>query len=92
MDFIHYNPAGKPLLAYDDSSDEMDFDVLAIQYGEVQMLVDMDTSLVPEPQSSEMEEVMESLVETFQEVTITAPAKYKNYGQDQIERFIRIAV
>ncbi|PHZ17892.1 uncharacterized protein RHIMIDRAFT_288684 [Rhizopus microsporus ATCC 52813] len=54
----------------------MDFDALAIQYGKVQMLVDMDTFPVPEPQLSEMEEMMESLVETFQE--------------DQIERFIRI--
>lgn len=33
IDFIHYNPSEKPLLAYDDSSDDIDFDVLAIQYG-----------------------------------------------------------
>jgi hypothetical protein len=43
MGFILYNSAVKPLLAYDDSSNEMDFDTLTIQYGKVQMLVDMDT-------------------------------------------------
>lgn len=66
MDLIHYNHAEEPLLAYDDSCDEMDFDDLAIQYGEVQMLVDMNTIPVPEPQSTEMEKVLENLVETFQ--------------------------
>lgn len=90
MDFIHYNPSEYPLLADDESTDEMDFSDLAIQYGEVQMLIDMDTIPIPELQSSEMEEVMENLVETFQEVTIKTPAKYKKYGQDQIERFIRM--
>ncbi|KAG1136092.1 hypothetical protein G6F37_013801 [Rhizopus arrhizus] len=90
MDFIHYNPSEYPLLADDESTDEMDFSDLAIQYGEVQMLIDMDTIPIPELQSSKMEEVMENLVETFQEATIKAPAKYKKYGQDQIERFIRM--
>lgn len=36
MDFIH---SQEPLLTYDD----IDFDVLAIQYGELKMLVDIDT-------------------------------------------------
>lgn len=90
MDFIHYNPSEKPPLTYDKSSDDMNFDVLAIQYGEVQMQVDIDTSPVPELQSSEMEEVMESLVKSFQEATINTPAKYKKYGQDQIKLFIWI--
>lgn len=90
MDFIHYNPSKEPLLADDESTDEMDFDDLAIQYGEVQMLIDMDTIPIPERQSYEMEEIMEDLVEKFQEVTIKSPAKYKKYGQNQIERFIRM--
>lgn len=35
MDFIHYNPSKEPLLADDESTDEMDFDDLANQHGEV---------------------------------------------------------
>ncbi|CEP13682.1 hypothetical protein [Parasitella parasitica] len=42
------------------------------------------------PKSSKMEEGMDSLTETFQNVTIAPPQKYKKYGQDQIERFIRL--
>lgn len=65
MDFIHYNPFKKPLLADEESTDEMNFDDLAIQYGEVQMLIDMDIIPIPERQSYEMEEIMEDLVEKF---------------------------
>lgn len=54
------------------------------------MLIDMDTIPIPKRQSYEMEEIMEDLVEKFQEVTIKSPAKYKKYGQNQIERFIRM--
>ncbi|CEP18425.1 hypothetical protein [Parasitella parasitica] len=88
--FIHYNPSKEPLLADDESTDEMDFDDLAIHYAEVQMLINMDTIPIPECQSSEMEEIMEDLVETFQEVIIRSPAKYKTHGQNRIERFIRM--
>ncbi|KAI9338617.1 hypothetical protein BD770DRAFT_431678 [Pilaira anomala] len=42
------------------------------------------------PKSTEKEEAMDSLTETFQKVTIAPPQKYKKYGQDQIERFIRL--
>ncbi|CEP09825.1 hypothetical protein, partial, partial [Parasitella parasitica] len=61
----------------------MDFDDLAIQYGEVRMLIGMDTIPIPERQSYEMEEIMEDLVEKFQR-------SYQKYGQNQIERFIRV--
>ncbi|KAI8642178.1 hypothetical protein BD408DRAFT_443691 [Parasitella parasitica] len=37
-----------------------------------------------------MEEVMDSLTETFQKVTIAPPQKYKKYDRDQIKRFIRL--
>jgi transposase len=90
MDFIHYNPSEEPLLAYDESSDEMDFNAVAIEYGEVQMLVDFDMVPVSEHQETEMKEVMDSLVKDFQEAAITVPKKYKKYGQDQIERLIRL--
>lgn len=39
----HNNHSEELLLTYDESSDDMDFDVLVIQRGEVQMLVDIDT-------------------------------------------------
>jgi hypothetical protein len=54
LDFIHYHPAEEPLLVYDDSSDEMVFDDLVIQYSEVQILVDIDTVRVPGIQPTEM--------------------------------------
>ncbi|KAG1140547.1 hypothetical protein G6F37_008992 [Rhizopus arrhizus] len=63
MDFIRYNPAEEPLLAYDDSSDKMVLDDLVSQYGEVQMFVDIDTIRVSELQSTEIEEEMKYLVE-----------------------------
>lgn len=36
MDFIHYNPSENPYLTYDESSDEIDLDILAFQHGEIQ--------------------------------------------------------
>ncbi|KAG2201210.1 hypothetical protein INT47_013021 [Mucor saturninus] len=50
----------------------------------------MDTVIITDPKSTEMKEVMDSLIETFQKVTVAPPQKYKKYGQDQIERFIRL--
>ncbi|KAI8993548.1 hypothetical protein BDB01DRAFT_776672 [Pilobolus umbonatus] len=50
----------------------------------------MDAVIITDPKSTEMEEVMDSLTETFQKVTLAPPQKYKKYGQDQIERFIRL--
>lgn len=79
-----------PYLTYDDDSDKMDLDILAFRHREIKLLVDMDTVTVPEPQLIELEEVMNALVETFQEVTTTLPTKYKKYNQDQMERFIRV--
>ncbi|KAI9338621.1 hypothetical protein BD770DRAFT_476871 [Pilaira anomala] len=68
----------------------MDLDNLAFRLGEIEKLVDMDTVIITDPKSTEMEGVMDSLTETFQKVTIAPPQKYKKYGQDQIERFIRL--
>ncbi|KAI9470759.1 MAG: hypothetical protein EXX96DRAFT_622956 [Benjaminiella poitrasii] len=88
MDFIHYNPAKEPLLAYDDSSDKVVFDDLVIQYGEVRMLIDIDTVRVHELQSIEIEEEMKNLgLKCFKNAIIT---KYKKCGLDQIGRFLRI--
>lgn len=46
----------------------------------------MDTRTIHELQLTEMGE----LVDTFQEITIAPPRKNKKYGQDQIERIIRV--
>lgn len=46
----------------------------------------MDTRTIHELQLTEMGE----LVDTFQEITIALPRKNKKYGQDQIERIIRV--
>jgi hypothetical protein len=50
------------------------------------MLIDLDT--LSEPQSVAMEEVVESLVEDFKEVTILKPKKCNKYGQN--EHFNRV--
>jgi hypothetical protein len=52
-------------LGDDEIIDEMDFSDLAIQYGEVQMLIDIDTIPILELQLFEIDKVMENLVETF---------------------------
>lgn len=90
MDFTHYNPSEDPYSGYDESSNEMDLDNLAFQLGEIKKLVDIDTVIDTDPKSTEMEEAMDSLTETFQKVTIAPSQKYNKYGQDQIERFIRL--
>lgn len=91
MDFIHYNPSQQvSYIDMDESSDDMDFDSVAVQYGEVQMLVDIDSAHVSVPHSIEMDVEMDSLVNEFNEATLSAPKKYKKYGQDQIERFLRM--
>lgn len=65
MDSIYYNPSEDPLLADDESIDEMDFSNLAIQYGEGQMLIDIETIPILELQLFEIDKVMGNLVETF---------------------------
>lgn len=89
MDSIHYNPAENPLLAYDESSDEMDFDS-TIEYGQIEMLVEFDPVPGPETQPVAMEEAVDDLVEEFKEVVITTRKKYKKYGEEQITRFISL--
>lgn len=63
MDFICYNPSEVSLLTdAENSSGEMDYEDLAIQCGEAQLLVDLDAVLFSEPQPSAIEEV-EALTE-----------------------------
>ncbi|KAG0187557.1 hypothetical protein DFQ28_006126 [Apophysomyces sp. BC1034] len=93
MDFIHYKPAEEPLLSYDDSSDEADFDDFSVQYGDIQMLVNFDTVPEPETQLVAIDEAVDSLVDDFKEVAITTPRRYKEYkkyGEDQITRLISL--
>ncbi|KAG0189534.1 hypothetical protein DFQ28_003312, partial [Apophysomyces sp. BC1034] len=66
----------------------MDFDDFAIEYGQIEMLVEFDTVPVPEMQPVAMDEAVDRLVADFKEVAITTRQKYKRYGEDQIARFV----
>ncbi|KAG0185223.1 hypothetical protein DFQ28_009696 [Apophysomyces sp. BC1034] len=69
----------------------MDFDDFAIEYGQIEMLVEFDAIPEPETQSVAMDEAVDSLVDDFKEVAITTQQKYKKYGEDQIACFISLA-
>jgi transposase len=79
MDFINYEPDEN------ESSYETDDDT----YGDLQMLVDFD-SLRADSTATKMEGVVDDLVIGMGTVTIGSGKTYKNYGPDQIRRFINI--
>lgn len=68
--FIRYYPAEEQLLARQNLSDEISYRDLTIYYNEVQMLLNIDTVSVPEPQLCAVKEV-EDLTDNFQEITIS---------------------
>jgi hypothetical protein len=87
--FIRYNLAEEQLLAQQNFSDEISYRDLTIHYNEVQMLLNIDTVSVPEPQLSAVKEV-EDLTDNFQEITISNAYIYKKkYSQDHIRRLVR---
>lgn len=87
MDFINYQPSDGAY-AYEDSADEMDFENTAIEYGNIEMIVDFDETKKTE--NVEMTEVIASITDEIQIVSIQTKKRYKKYGQDQIGRFIKI--
>ncbi|KAI8967870.1 hypothetical protein BDF20DRAFT_897541 [Mycotypha africana] len=110
MDYVHFEYAAV-LAEIDKSVDHMETDDLAIQYGELETLVeaavtnDVDMSeitsnVVPQLNDesfnadegfnetrSKVDEDISSLTVEFQEIKISTKT-YKNYGPDQIKRFI----
>lgn len=87
MDFIHYNPATEPLLAEESSSDEMDLEDIAIQYGDLEIIVDFDKAT--ETKVVEMEDAVDSLTIQMKEAFLDEPKqRYKKYCHDQIKQMI----
>ncbi|KAG0163242.1 hypothetical protein DFQ30_000474, partial [Apophysomyces sp. BC1015] len=91
MYFIQYEPTTDNYLMDDSSSDNDDMDVegVALQYGEIETLVDID--IVTKKQRIEMEDVIEELTIDMNAATVNdGKCQYKKYGPDQIGHFIRI--
>ncbi|KAI9478818.1 MAG: hypothetical protein EXX96DRAFT_261025 [Benjaminiella poitrasii] len=87
MDFIHYNPATEPLLADESSFDEMDLEDIAIQYSDLEMIIDFDRAT--EANVVEMEDAVYSLTVKFEVAFLDDnKQRYKKYGHDQIKRMI----
>ncbi|CEP15290.1 hypothetical protein [Parasitella parasitica] len=87
MDFIHYQPSAENYMS-EDSDDDMGLETTAIEFGRVEMLVDFDG--MKQIQEVEMEEVVDNLAEEMSLVSLKTSKRYKKYGQDQIDRFIRV--
>jgi transposase len=80
MDFIHYQPSADNYIS-EDRNDNTG--------GRVETILDFDGTKLN--QEVQMEESAEDLTEEEMErVSVKKSQKYKKYGQDQIERFIRI--
>lgn len=87
MDFISYNPANEPLLAEESSSDEMDLEDIAIQYGNLEMIIDFEKAAETKP--VEMEEAIDSMTVQMEEVFLEEnKQRYKKYGHDQVKHMI----
>ena len=87
MDFINYQPE-TDAYGYADSNDEMDFESTAIEYGNIEMIVNFDD--MKEAENERMIETVNCISEEIQVLSIHNVKRYKKYGQDQIERFIRL--
>jgi hypothetical protein len=90
MDFINYYPSKDNLYINNNlDDDEMDLEVVALEHGEIQLIMDMDTEI-----SEQMEMVDDDVDELAADVeTIRINERnttYKKYGPDQIARFINM--
>ena len=85
MDFINYQPE-TDAYSYIDSNDEMDFESTAIEYGNIEMIVNFDD--MKEAENKQMIEAVNCISEEIQVLSLHNVKRYKKYGQDQIERFI----
>ncbi|KAI9478516.1 MAG: hypothetical protein EXX96DRAFT_539604 [Benjaminiella poitrasii] len=78
MDFIHYNPATKPFLVVESSSDEIDLEDIAIQNGDLEMIIDFD--IATEVNAIEMEDIVDSLTVQLEEAFLDDnKQRYKKY-------------
>ncbi|KAG2212939.1 hypothetical protein INT45_009796 [Circinella minor] len=85
MDFINYQPE-TDAYGYADSNDDIDFESTAIEYGNIEMIVNFDD--MKEAENERMIEAVNCISEEIQVLSINNIKRYKKYGQDQIERFI----
>ncbi|KAG2225062.1 hypothetical protein INT45_003262 [Circinella minor] len=85
--FINYEPE-TDAHGYAESKDEMDFESTAIEYGNIEMIVKFDD--MKEAENERMIEAVNCISEEIQVLSIRNIKRYKKYGQDQIERFIRL--
>ncbi|KAF7720690.1 hypothetical protein EC973_006484, partial [Apophysomyces ossiformis] len=67
----------------------MDVDDFAIQFGNVENLVNMDM-LRDEPQEEKVNEAMGELTVKMKEISVGKAQKYKKYRYEQIARFIEM--
>ncbi|KAG1152017.1 hypothetical protein G6F37_002396 [Rhizopus arrhizus] len=89
-DFIKYIP-DTTIEEIDDesSSDEMDLEYAAKEYGEVIMLADAFTTTMDDNDAVNNEIIMKDSLATVSEKK--APSiKYKKYGEDQVKRFFEL--
>ncbi|KAI8375703.1 hypothetical protein EDC96DRAFT_496248, partial [Choanephora cucurbitarum] len=87
MDYIHYKPSEDIHLA-EDTDDEMDVETTSIEYANHEMIVNLD--VMTQNELVKMTEAVDSTSQDTKTVSLCRSNKYKKYGQDQIERFIRI--
>ena len=82
MDFINYQPE-TDAYGYIDSNDEMDFESTAIEYGNIEMIVNFDD--MKEAENKQMIEAVNCISEEIQVLSFHNVKRYKKYRQDQIE-------
>lgn len=80
MNFINYNPAAE--LASDDesSSDEMDIEYIAHEYGNIETLIDFGAAA--DSEATKLEDVVDAIATELKAVTISSDKKTKKYGAD----------
>lgn len=67
----------------------MDIEDIAVQYGNIETLVDLDT--FSQIQAAKVGEMVEEIMVEMDSVSVSKKKrKYKKYSRDQIERFIRV--
>ena len=86
MDYIKYNPETEPLLR---AQYEMEVDNYELDFDTLNNLVHFEplNQQVIEPQP--MEDLVEEITVDMSKVKLST-RKYKKYGTDQIERFIKV--
>jgi hypothetical protein len=88
MDFVNYNPTEEQARDGESSPDEMDIEYIAHEYGNIEKIIDLDTTSFT--REVEMEDAVDALTTGLKAVAIADQKKVKKYGPDQIRRFMEL--